>query len=384
MTKIYLDNAASTPMNPEVFDHMKPYFCDLSGNPSSTHAHGRELRAAIEQSRRTIADLIGASPAEIVFTSGGTEADNAAICGAVKGFGLTHVISTEIEHHAVTHTIELLEKEGLITVTWLPVDDKGSVKLADLRTALANNPRSLVTLMHGNNELGTLNDLEAIGNLCVEYDALFHSDTVQTMGHIAYDLKNLPIHFLSASAHKFYGPKGVGFLYVKRSNKIPAHIQGGSQERNMRAGTENVPAIAGMAFALKKCYADLDGKNGQLRALKSYMMEQLQAQIPGIQFNGDTSAEGSLPTVLNVAPPCGEGDAMLIFNLDLVGISASGGSACNSGANLGSHVLRAIGCDPSRARNSIRFSFGMQNTKAEIDYAVEKLKEIVQTLQPVQ
>lgn len=377
--KIYLDNAASSPMDPEVFEAMKPWLLDHFGNPSSTHAHGRTLRSTIEKARRTIAECIGASPAEIFFTSGGTEADNTAIIGAVKGYGLTHVITTQIEHHAVTHTIEQLEEAGLVKTTYLNVDGKGNIDLEELRNVLANSPRSLVCLMHANNELGTLHNIHAIGEVCQEYDALFQSDTVQSMGNVVYDLANTNLHFATASAHKFYGPKGTGFLYVKKGIKIPAFIQGGGQERNMRAGTENPAFISGMAFALHKCYAQLEAKNGKLRTLKSYMMEQLQQHIPGVSFNGETNPERSLPTVLNVAFPCGEEDAMLTFHLDLAGISTSGGSACNSGANLGSHVLRSIGCTPSKAINSVRFSFSVLNTKEEIDVTVTKLKEIVKT-----
>ncbi len=375
--KVYLDNAASSVMDPEVLEEMKPFLLGNFGNPSSSHAHGRVLRSAIEKSRRTIAKCLGASPGEIFFTSGGTEADNTAILGAVEAYHLTHIVSTHIEHHAVTHSIKHLEAAGKVKATYLQPDSKGAILLEDLREVLAQNPRSLVALMHANNELGTLNDIQAIGEICKEYDALFFSDTVQAMSNFEYDLAHTHLHFATASAHKFYGPKGVGFLYIKKDINIPSFILGGGQERNMRAGTENVAFIAGMAFALHKCCSKLEAKLNKLNKLKFYMKEQLLKNIPGVDFNGETDPALSLPTILNTAFPCGEEDAMLTFHLDLAGISASGGSACNSGTNLGSHVLRGIGCSTERAINSVRFSFGLQNTFEEIDYTIHKLKEIV-------
>ncbi|WNJ16762.1 cysteine desulfurase family protein [Pontibacter sp. G13] len=376
MNNVYFDNAASTPMDPEVFEHMKPYFCEHVGNPSSTHAHGRNLRNAIEQARRTIAKHLNATPQEFFFTSGGTEADNTAILGAVKGYDLKHIITTPIEHHAVLHPVESLEKAGM-KVTWLSVDSKGNIDLAELREALANNSRSLVSIMHANNELGTINDIHSIGELCKEFDAIFHSDTVQTMAHEKLDLQAINVHFVTASAHKFYGPKGVGFLYVRKGIKIPALIEGGSQENNRRAGTENPASIAGMAFSLDKCFANLEAKNEKLWALKNYMKAELETHFPGVTFNGEVAPGKSLPTVLNVSLPCGENDCMLLFNLDLMGISASGGSACTSGATVGSFVLKAIGASTGALKNSVRFSFGMQNTQEEVDFVIGKLKEIV-------
>jgi cysteine desulfurase len=382
MMKVYFDNAASTPMDPQVAEQMLPYLSGYIGNPSSTHAHGRALRGVIESARRTIAECLECTPGEICFTSGGTEADNTVLRGTVAGQGIQHIISTPIEHHAVTHTIEQLEAEGKVKAHWLSVDAEGHIDLQELESLLKDGPSSLVSLMHGNNEIGTLHDLQAIGELCQEHNALFHSDTVQTMGHFRYNMKESPLHFAAASAHKFYGPKGVGFMYVKNGQKLPGLILGGGQERNQRAGTENVACIAGMAFALKKCYDKLDEKEAHLRSLKSYMIQQLNAHLPKVQYNGCLDADKSLATVLNVAPPCGEQDAMLTFRMDLAGISASGGSACNSGANQGSHVLRALGHPASRTQNSIRFSFGPQNTREEVDYAVQQLKEVVDSLIP--
>lgn len=377
MQRIYLDNAASTPMDPEVLDVMIPILRDQCGNPSSVHDHGRKLRAIIERSRKEIAALIGAAPAEIFFTSGGTEADNIAIkCGA-EGLGVEHIASTRIEHHAVTHPIEGLEKKGLV-VTWLEVDEKGHPDLEQLENSLKRYPKSLVSIMHANNEIGTVADIEAIGNICAKYGAAFHSDTVQSMGNYSYDLSNSNITFLSASAHKFYGPKGIGFLYMKSGTMIPSLICGGSQERNVRAGTENVASIAGMAFALKKCYSMLEDKNRRLLELKNLMRRGLEETFPGLQINGELQDGKSLPTVLNVTFPGGSADSMLLFNLDINGISASGGSACTSGSVIGSHVLAGIGLPPHQSMNSVRFSFGVNNTKEEIETALSRIRSIMQ------
>jgi cysteine desulfurase len=372
MNSIYLDNAASTPLHPAVFEAMIPYLRDVQGNPSSVHAHGRKLRAAIEAARKEIAGLIGAAPAEIFFTSGGTEADNMAIKGAVEGIGVRHLITTRIEHHAVTHPAESLEKSGL-RVTWLPVDKTGHPDLHALDEALKVEPHALVSLMHANNELGTLLRIEEAAEICQRRGALFHSDTVQTMAHVHFDLTRLPIHFLSASAHKFYGPKGIGFCYIRSGTKIPALIEGGSQERNMRAGTENVACIVGMATALRRSYAEHAQNHAHLSALRARMRAGLQALVPGVCFNGPEAPEDSIPTVLNVAFPGTEVESMLLFNLDINGISASGGSACTSGSVKGSHVLAGIGCDPTRSANSVRFSFGVQNTMEEIDAALQRI-----------
>lgn len=376
--RVYLDNAASTPMDPAVFEYMRPFFCEWTGNPSSTHAHGRVLRSAMEEARRTIAGHIGALPGEVIFTSGGTEADNLAIWGAYFGQGIRHIVTTHIEHHAVGHVIEEMQAKGLVTVTYLTLDRQGRIDTEELRTVLASHPNSLVSLMHGNNELGTLYDLNAIGQVCREFGALFHSDTVQTMGHIPLNMKEMPVDFITASAHKFYGPKGVGFLYVRKGVKITPHLRGGSQERNLRAGTENVPSIAGMAYALDKCYRNLQEKNDHLRDLKYYMKQGLETRFRGVHFNGCIDPDQSLPTVLNVSFDC-EDDCMLLFNLDLAGVSASGGSACSAGADIGSHVLHEIGVSPAHQRSSVRFSFGVQNTRDDIDFALAQLEQVVRT-----
>ena len=362
-------------MAPDVWEVMRPWLQEFHGNPSSTHAWGRKLRNAIEDSRRTIAGHLGAQPGEIYFTSGGTEADNLAIRGAVAAYGLRQIISAPTEHHAVTHPIEELAATGQVQAHWLQVDAQGHIDLAELEAVLARSPRSLVSLMHGNNEIGTLHDLVAIGEVCARYEALLHTDTVQTMGHLALDFRELPVHFATASGHKFYGPKGVGFLYLRKGLRIPPLLTGGGQERNLRAGTENVPGIVGMAHALDRCYGQLDTKTAHLQALKAHFWAGLEAQFPGLRLHGDP--QRSLPTVLNVGFPGSDEDPLLLFHLDLQGVAASGGSACSSGAQAGSHVLRAIGVSPAQQTRAVRFSFGWQNTLAELDEALEVLRHIL-------
>lgn len=376
---IYLDHAASTPLDSEVMQQMLTFMAEHYGNPSSTHSFGRSLRNAIEESRRTIADLLGAQPGEICFTSGGTEADNLAIKGLVESYQLSHVISTRLEHHAVTHPIETLEKEGKVRVTWLPVDHQGHIEMTDLREALEKDPKALVSLMHANNEIGTLHDIEAIGDMCAEFGAFFHSDTVQSIGCIQYDLSQLKVHCITAAGHKFNGPQGTGFLYVRKGTRLPAMIEGGSQERNLRAGTENVAGIKGLAIALEKTYATLPEKKAHLAKLKTFMHQQLKVLYPDLKINGNLDPNHSLPTVLNVSFPCGGEDQMLLFQLDMAGIAASGGSACSSGALIGSHVLREIGADKNGLLNSIRFSFGPTTTQEELIATLQKLKSLVKT-----
>jgi cysteine desulfurase len=372
--RVYLDNAATTPIDAEVLKEMYKVMETNYGNPSSIHGHGREVRTLIEKSRKTIANLLHTSPAEIFFTSGGTEADNTAIrCGIVDN-GIKHAISSPIEHHAVIHTLEAMEKAGTIKLSYVDVDGKGNVDYEHLEKLLKDNDRSFVSLMHANNELGTLSDMHRVGDLCEQYDAIYHSDTVQTMGHYAHDLHDLKAHFLVCAAHKLHGPKGIGFLHVNHKIKIKPFIYGGSQERNMRGGTENVYGIVGLAKALEIAYANMNEHQQYIQGLKSYMIDQLKASIPGIQFNGEIDPARSLYTVLNVSFPCNDMADMMLFNLDIAGISASGGSACSSGTDIGSHVLNAIGNNATGP--SVRFSFSKYNTKEEIDYTVSKLKEL--------
>lgn len=372
--QVYFDNAATTALDKAVIEVMVQAMNDTFGNPSSIHAHGRETKTIVEKARRTVAKLLNASPAEIFFTSGGTEADNMAIVRAIEAYGISHAISTPIEHHAVLHTLEELEKNGQIKLDFLRLDSKGNVDLAQLETLLQQNPRSFVSVMHANNELGNITDIKRIGELCEQYNAIFHSDTVQTMGHYVHDLTQLKIDFITAAAHKFHGPKGVGFLYINSRNKIKPLIYGGAQERNMRGGTENVYGIVGLAKAMELAYAEMEEHQQYIQSLKDYMKEQLLIHIPEVSFNGETEASKSLYTVLNVSLPSTDMGDMLLFNLDIKGVSASGGSACSSGSDIGSHVLRGIGADPKRP--SVRFSFSKYNTKEEIDYVVQVLKEI--------
>ncbi len=373
--KVYFDNAATTPLDEAVFEEMKPFMLDHFGNPSSIHSHGRQVRAAIEKARKRVADLLNTSPSEIFFTSGGTEADNTAITSAVATYGIKTIISSPLEHHAVLHTIEHLENLGMAKSRMLNVDANGNIDLAQLETLLSQNPKSLVSLMHANNEIGNLNDLQAIGALCKTYDSLFHSDTVQSMAHFKHDLQNTDVDFIVGAAHKFHGPKGVGFLYVNHERKIHPFIHGGSQERNMRGGTENVYGIIGLAKALELAYANMDAHSNQIKAVKSYAIDQLKAHVPDVAFYGNSAdLNNSLYTVLNVSLPANDINDMLLFNLDISGISVSGGSACSSGSNIGSHVLNAIGADPNRG--AIRMSFSRNNTMEEVDYVVASLGKL--------
>lgn len=373
--RVYFDNAATTPLDKEVMETMLHCMDKQFGNPSSIHAHGREVRALIEQARKTVAKLLNTSPAEIFFTSGGTEADNMAIRRGIVDLNLTHAITSKIEHHAVLHTLEQMEQEGLIQLSFVKLDAKGHVDLVHLEQLLQANPKSFVSLMHANNELGNLLNLEVVGNLCEKYEAIFHCDTVQTMGHYAHDLSKLKVHFITCAAHKLHGPKGVGFLYINHNIKIKPMIHGGAQERNMRGGTENVYGIVGLAKALEIAYREMEEHQTHVQNLKTYMKEQLQSNFPEIGFNGETDSSKSLYTVLNVSFPPSELTEMMLFSLDIVGVSVSGGSACSSGSNVGSHVLTALGVDPNRA--AVRFSFSKYNTKEEVDFAVEKLKEML-------
>jgi cysteine desulfurase len=373
--RVYLDNAATTPLDPLVFEAMTPLMLEHFGNPSSIHTYGRKVKSEIEKARKTIAGLLNASPSEIFFTSGGTEADNTAITNSITCYGITHAITSPTEHHAVLHTLEHLEKEGKIKLSLVELDSNGHIDMAHLHSLLANNPRSLVSLMHGNNEVGNLIDLENVSNLCQEYNAIFHSDTVQTMGHYSHNLQEIKANFIVGAGHKFHGPKGVGFLYINANTRIHPFIYGGSQERNMRGGTENVYGIVGLAKALEIAYSDMESHRSHIETLKQYMITQLQQHIEGITFNGDSAnLERSLYTVLNVGLPAHEDNDMLLFNLDINGIAASGGSACSSGTDVGSHVLRAL--NTPVGQGNVRFSFSKYNTKEEIDYVVSKLVEL--------
>jgi cysteine desulfurase len=374
--RVYLDNAATTPIDKEVLKSVYEVMESNYGNPSSIHAHGREARTLIEKARKSVSSLLRASPSEFFFTSGGTEADNMAIRCSIIDHGIKNVITSVIEHHAVLHSLQALEKSDLIKLNYVNTDAKGSVDYQHLEELLNINERSFVSLMQANNELGTLTDIERVGELCEKYNAIFHCDTVQSMGHYIHDLSKLKVHFLVCAAHKLHGPKGIGFLYINHKIKINPMIFGGSQERNMRGGTENVYGIVGLAKALEIAYAEMEEHQEYIQGLKSYMINQLRVNIPGIEFNGETDPEKSLYTVLNVSFPEMDMAEMLLFSLDIAGISVSGGSACSSGTNIGSHVLNGIQANPNRP--AVRFSFSKYNSKEEIDYVITKLKELCQ------
>lgn len=368
----YLDNAATTQLDPKVMEAMIEVMKSNYGNPSSIHGLGRQARSVIERARKTVAKIINASPGEIFFTSGGTEADNTAIIKTIEDHKITHAISTEIEHHAVSHTLEYLEKAGKINYSKLSLSSKGEIDLAELEMLLKENPNSFVSLMHANNEIGNLLPIDEVGELCKKYNAIFHSDTVQTVGHLPIDVRKSNVNFIACAAHKFHGPKGVGFLFIDSNLKINPFVHGGAQERNMRGGTENIYGIAGLAKALEIADAEMMEHKAHIESLKMLMIEQLKSRIAGVEFNG-LSAEisKSLYTVLSVHLPPTPTAEMLLFNLDINGIFASGGSACSSGSNQGSHVLRALKIDQSRP--SVRFSFSKFTTKEEVILAVDKL-----------
>lgn len=371
---IYLDNAASTPIHPQVIEAMMPYITNYYGNPSSIHAIGRQARAAIEKSRKTIAHYLNASISEIFFTSGGTESNNMALIGAVNNLGIKKIITSPLEHHCVLHTVEFLEKQG-VTTEYLNIQPNGHLDLNELELKLQQSQvPTMVSLMHANNEIGNLLNLEAVSNLCKEYKALFHSDTVQTFAHYTLDVQKNTLNFLTGTAHKFHGPKGVGFIYINNNNKINPLIYGGSQERNLRAGTENVAGIVGLGEAAKIMYDNLGDDSIYIASIKRYAIDKLTANIPGINFNGDIS-NNSLYTVLNVSFPQNSHTELLLMHLDIAGICASGGSACSSGVDAGSHVLNKLPIDKNRT--NIRFSFSKFNTLKEVDELILKLKEIL-------
>jgi len=371
MTRIYLDNAATTALDPNVLDAMMPYLTEKFGNPSSIYSYGRESRLAIESARKTVAKLLHAHPAEIFFTSGGTESSNMAICASVNDLSCKRIITSELEHHATLHTVENLYHKGKVKLSYVELLPDGHLNMRNLEKLLAESgEKCLVTLMHANNEIGNMLDLNSVGEICKKYDAVFHSDTVQTVGHYPFDLKNTPVHFVTGSSHKFHGPKGVGILYINENVRIKPFIRGGSQERNMRAGTENVYGIVGFAKALEIAIANYEADSSYIRSLKFYMAEQLQQNIRTVLFNGDTYGD-SLYSVLNVSFPKTDKSEMMLINLDINNICASGGSACTSGADQGSHVIRAINDDPTKV--AIRFSFCKHNIKSEIDQVINNL-----------
>ena len=375
MKRIYFDNAATTSLDPIVLETMMPFLVEKFGNPSSIYSYGRETKMAIEQARKTVAKILNAHPAEIFFTSGGTESSNTAITAAVKDLGCKHIITSSIEHHATLHTVEYLHNLDLVKVSYVKLLPNGHVDLDSLEKLLAAiEEKTLVTLLHANNEIGNMLDIHAVGNLCKLYNAIFHCDTVQTVGHFPFDCRNTPVHFITGAAHKFHGPKGVGILYINENVRIQPFVHGGGQERNMRAGTENLYGIVGFAKALELATASHKEDAVYIGSIKEYMHDALLKHIAGVGFNGDIFGQ-SLYTVLSVSFPKTEKSEMLLFNLDINNICASGGSACTSGAEQGSHVIRSINNNPNQV--TVRFSFSKHNTTAEVDKVVAVLKEMV-------
>jgi cysteine desulfurase len=375
MSRIYLDNAATTSVDPLVLEAMLPYFSNQYGNPNSIHSYGRETRIAIEKARKEIALLLQARPGELFFTSCGTESTNTVLHAAIRDLGCRHIITSAIEHHATLHTAEFLESLGLCRVSKVKLTQDGHLDYIDLEHHLSQSTeKTIVSLMHANNEIGNISDIQFIGDLCKRYNAYFHTDAVQTMGHFPLGLEQIPVDFLSASAHKFHGPKGSGLLYIKSGINLKPFIHGGSQERNMRSGTENVANIVGFAKALELSLLHHHEDKVYISSLKQSLAEQLRNQIPSIHFHGDIS-EKSLYTVLNAGFALNDKTEMLSINLDVAGIAVSGGSACSSGAQGGSHVIKAV--YPHENRVPVRFSFSKHNTFEELETAVNKIIEFL-------
>ena len=373
---VYFDNASTTPMDKTVLEKMLPYLENGFGNPSSIHKKGREIKSVIEKCRSKIASLLSCEPGEIFFTSGGTEADNMFILNTAIEKKLDTIITSKLEHHAVLHCCEYLERSYKKNIKFVNSDDKGVIDLDHLESLMKSSPNSLVTIMHGNNEIGNLNDIKKISRICEQYETIFHSDTVQTVGHYNLNLNDLNIHGIVGSAHKFHGPKGVGFLYLNNKHKISPFIHGGAQERNMRGGTENVYGIVGLAKALELSITNMADHAKKVSNLKKYMIEKLTHAVDGIKFNGQSSdLNNSLYTVLNVSIPNMNDQQMFLFNLDINNIAASGGSACTSGSEVESHVLAQI--KKNKGHVSVRFSFSKMNSKEEVDYTVDKVCEIL-------
>lgn len=374
--RIYLDNAATTAIHPDVLDAMLPYLKEFYGNPSSQHSAGREVRSAIEESRKTIAQLLNAHPGDIIFTSGGTESNNTVLKGAVRDLGVKHIVISPIEHHCVLDTAEYLLQTGQVKLSVLSVNELGQIDLNELETILSESQeKTLVSIMHANNEIGTLINIDAVAHLCKTYGALFHSDTVQTFAHYSIDVQKTPIDFLSASAHKFHGPKGIGFLYMRKSAKISPHIHGGSQERGMRAGTENVSGIIGLAKAASLAYQHLEEDRAYIQSLKDYLITQVKKELPEVELNGPMDDQ-ALFTVASLSLPPHAMGSLLLFQLDMQGVCVSGGSACSSGANIGSHVIASLKKPSDRI--PLRCSFSKFNTEEEIDRLIEAIKNLYQ------
>ncbi|MBC9795295.1 cysteine desulfurase family protein [Sinomicrobium weinanense] len=378
MDKIYLDNAATTRVRDEVLEVLAASLRENYGNPSSTHSFGRSARTLIEKARKTIAGYLNASPSEIIFTSGGTEADNMILRSAVRDLGVKTIITSKTEHHAVLHTVEQLENEYGITVKYVVPDPDGTPNNEHLEWLLqGDGTKKLVSLMHVNNEIGNKINMDEVARICKDNNALLHSDAVQSIGHWEWDTQKTGVDFLAAAAHKFHGPKGVGFAYIRKKSGLHPLIFGGEQERGYRAGTESVHNIVGMEEAVIRAYEELEKERNYIKGLKTYFVEQLREKIPGVEFNGNSASDtGSTYTLVNVRLPFSKDKAqMLLFHLDLKGIACSEGSACQSGSLAGSHVLNAILSEEELRKPSLRFSFSGYNTKEELDYVVNTLKD---------
>ena len=375
METVYFDNAATTPIRKQVVEYMGVVMYKNFGNPSSTHSYGRQSKSVVESCRKRIASHFNVSAAEIVFTSGGTEADNLVLRSAVRDLGVTEIITSKIEHHAILHTLDQLVTEYDIKVTYVDINAQGDIEMSHLESLLNTNTKQLVSLMHINNEIGNKLDLKAVARLCKQYDALFHSDTVQSVGHYRLDLEDIPVDYIAASAHKFHGPKGVGFAFIRKQSGLRASIFGGEQERGLRAGTESIHNIAGMDEALHIAYQNLEKEQAYILNLKQYFIDQLKAVCPGVLFNGRSGHhDKSTYTLVNVCLPIAPEKASLLqFQLDLKGIACSKGSACQSGSSQNSHVLTEILDEAHLQQPSVRFSFSSYNTKEEVDYVIEVL-----------
>lgn len=381
MREVYLDSAATTQMRPEVIQRMTEVMTEVHGNPSSTHSFGRSAKSLIETARKNIAAQLNVTAAEIIFTSGGTEADNLAIHSCVRDLGVERIITTTIEHHAVLYIVDYCKEKYGTEVVHVNLQDCGTPNYLHLEELLASSDKkTLVSLMHINNEIGNKLDIDRVGVLCKKYKALFHSDCVQSIGHYEMDLSKLPVDFTAVSAHKFHGPKGAGFAFIRKGTGLKPLILGGSQERGIRAGTESVHNIVGMDLALKMAYDNLEEDRAFIMDLKSYFKEQLEAHVPGVKFNGNCGDQSnSTYTLLNVCLPCpADKAAMLLFTMDLKGIACSKGSACQSGSQKGSHVLTSVLSEEDLNKPSLRFSFSIYNTKEELDYVVGILKEYME------
>ena len=377
MKRVYLDNAATTPLRKEVSDVMMAVLTNSYGNPSSSHAFGRSAKAILESCRKQVASFFNISPAEIIFTSGGTEANNLILQSAVKNLGVRHLITSRVEHHAVLHTVEALAISEGIKVSYVDLIN-GAVNLEHLETLLQTQERTLVSLMHVNNETGTILNIDRVGAMCKEYGAWFHSDTVQSIGHFNLDLQKIPVDFITASAHKFHGPKGIGFVFVRKNSGMQPILFGGEQERGLRPGTEALHDIAGMTEALKLAIDAMNKEYEYIQGLKTYFVESLKRAIPEVVFNANSDTVGkTTATILNVRfPKLKSKGEMLQFQLDLKGIAVSRGSACQSGSAQVSHVLKEILAADELQQPSLRFSFSIFNTKDDVDYTIDVLKAL--------